>query len=177
MIGQVVKETVLVNSAEVEKEKVAGGVKLNFSADVKAKIAKIATNESNIATNTTDIATNTANIATNTADIATNTAAIASINTTIAGAKRTRKTIQLPVANWTLNSTTNKYECEIQDADVTANHLVSVTMDLDNQAKLTDGYVESFAGSYKFYTSVQPTEAITATVIFELTEEVVQAGA
>ena len=145
MIGQIAKETVLVNSAEIEKEKVAGGVQLNFTQTVKDQLAQIATNTSNIAT----------------------------ITTNIGNQKRTRKTVTLTAASWTLNSTTNLYEYTVSDADVSADHLIEVIMDLANQAKLTDGYVESFAGSYKFYTSVLPTSDISATVVFELTEAVV----
>lgn len=268
MIGQVVKETVLINSAEIEKEKVAGGVKLNLSQAVKDQLAQIEANKTAIETIAGDIDVDS--VASITLDyvpgengneahlagdinttlangdiivveykptvagapedfsgggiaviltkdgtdttyylkcdiekeqtklmkvelgeefnylddglltlgglnnkVTANTAAIAAINAGMAEPKRTRKTIELAVENWTLNSSTNLYEYTVTDANVTVDHLIEVVMDLANQAKLTDGYVESFAGSYKFYTSVAPTEAITATVIFELTKEAV----
>lgn len=145
MIGQIAKETILVNSTEVEKEKVAGGVKLNFTQAVKTQLGQIATN----------------------------TASIVSLGTAVNNQKKFRKTVTLATSGWSQNQSTGLYEQTVVDADVTANHLIEVIMDLANQAKLTDGYVESLSGSYKFYTSVLPTENITATVVFELTEEIV----
>ena len=43
-------------------------------------------------------------------------------------------------------------------------------MDIANQEKMDDGYIQSFAGYYKLYTSNKPTENISATVVKTLTE-------
>ena len=98
-------------------------------------------------------------------------AKITALNSTINTNKKTRKNITLAVNDWTLDN--GLYKNTVPDNSVTADHLIEVVMDLANQAKLTDGYVESANGSYTFYTSVAPTEAISATVIFELTEAAV----
>lgn len=281
MIGQIAKETVILNSTEVEKEKVAGGVKLNFSQAVKDTLAQVDKNKvaiesivgdidvTTVAAVTVDyvaenggvdahlagnvdvglndgdiiavtyagtvngapakfdgavevkltkdetttvynlkckiekgqtklmvvevgqehnylddallnladldaqVTTNTSAIATNADNIATNASAISTINSTLTALKKTRKTINLTVAGWTKEEGETLWKQTFSDNSVTADHLIEVVMDLTNQAKLTDGYVESGAGSYTFYTSVKPTEAISATVIFELTEAAV----
>ena len=272
MIGQIVKETVLVNSAEVEKEKVAGGVKLNFSQAVKDQLAQIAKNKLAIESIVGDIDVTTEAAVTlnyvpvenegeanevaahlegivdatlndgdiievtyagegngapakfdgeievflikdgtpttynlnctiekgqsklmvvemgqegnyldealfDLADLYTkiteNTLAISRINQTLVTGKKIRKDVELTVAGWGKDEGETLWKQTVSDNSVTDDHLIEVVMDLANQAKLTDGYVESFAGSYKFYTSVKPTEAISATVIFELTEAAV----
>lgn len=67
----------------------------------------------------------------------------------------------LNLANWVKNETTGNYEYSIVDPEVTANHLIEGYMDLENQAKMVDGYIESYDGGYKIMTSELPTEAIT----------------
>lgn len=71
------------------------------------------------------------------------------------------------VANWIKNTTTGYYEYNIIDTTITANHLVQGNMDLANQAKMTDGYIESYAGGYKIITSELPTEDITMSITIQ----------
>ena len=42
-------------------------------------------------------------------------------------------------------------------------------MDLNNQAKISDGYIESFNGGYKIITSEIPTEDIEIDITIERT--------
>lgn len=112
-----------------------------------------------------EVLDNTNDISGLSSDVSANTQSISNL-------KRKRETITLSTSNWLLNSNTNLYEYTVTDTNVTANHYIDVVMDLENQAKLEDGYVESFAGNYKFYTSTLPTEDITVTVVISLTEEV-----
>lgn len=93
-------------------------------------------------------------------------------STSINNIKNKRTTLTLLANNWILNQNTNLYEYTITDSNITANHYIDVVMDLANQAKLEDGYVESYDGEYIFYTSKAPTEDITVTVVISLTEEV-----
>ena len=76
----------------------------------------------------------------------------------------TSKSLTLLSSGWTLNSNTNLYEYTVSDNTVTANHIVNGYMDLENQAKMVDGYIETAAGSYTFITSTAPTQNITLDV-------------
>ena len=69
--------------------------------------------------------------------------------------------ITLDVSKWSLNETTENYEYDVTDELVTENHLVLGHMDLENQAKFKDGYVESYNGGYKIITSKQPESDVT----------------
>lgn len=75
--------------------------------------------------------------------------------------KTTTQTQTLLTSGWQLNSTTNKYEYTIQNSNITTSHKIIGDLDLDNQAKMTDGIIQTFSGYYKIITSELPTEAIT----------------
>lgn len=79
-------------------------------------------------------------------------------------------TVTLISTNWVLNTTTNKYEYTVTDNTITANHKVNGDMDLANQDKMKDGYIQSFAGGYKVITSELPTENITMDITIQLTK-------
>ena len=84
--------------------------------------------------------------------------------------KTTGETITLLTTGWVQNSSTGYYEYTVTDIDVTTNHLINGYMDLENQARLTDGYILSADGSYKIITSTLPTEAIT----MQITKQIMQ---
>lgn len=69
--------------------------------------------------------------------------------------------IILTASNWSLNEATGNYEYNVVDKLVTENHLVLGHMDLENQAKFKDGYVESYNGGYKIITSKAPESDVT----------------
>lgn len=73
--------------------------------------------------------------------------------------------ITLAVSNWVENINTGLYEYTITDSNVTASHFVQGNMDLENQAKMTDGYIESFDGGYKIISSEKPKSDVTMTII------------
>ena len=75
----------------------------------------------------------------------------------------------LNVQNWIKNNETNYYEYSINDNKVTEHHLVNGYMDLNNQAKISDGYIESYNGGYKIITSEIPTEDIEIDITIERT--------
>lgn len=72
-------------------------------------------------------------------------------------------------SEWIINSETNKYEYTKSDDNITNKHLIEIFMDLENQAKIADGYVESYDGGYKIITSTKPTEDINMTLKIQLT--------
>lgn len=74
------------------------------------------------------------------------------------------KTITLNQANWTENQEAEIFEYTLKDITVTSNHLVQGHMDLKNQEKMTNGYIETFDGGYKIITSEQPEEDVTMNV-------------
>ena len=74
----------------------------------------------------------------------------------------------LTPSNWLLNSSTNRYEYDIIKAGITADTLVTGHLDLDNQIKLNDAYINSYNGGYKIITSVKPIEDISITITHEL---------
>ena len=69
--------------------------------------------------------------------------------------------ITLTASEWSLNEGTGNYEYNVVDKLVTENHLVLGHMDLENQAKFKDGYVESYNGGYKIITSKAPESDVT----------------
>jgi hypothetical protein len=74
------------------------------------------------------------------------------------------KTITLEVEGWKLNSDTQNYEYTVIDETITNEDLIEGHMDLVNQEKLTDGYIDSYDGGYKIISSEQPAEEITMNV-------------
>ncbi len=72
------------------------------------------------------------------------------------------KTITLNTSDWV--SSGSQYYYQITDNTVDGNYLVNGYMNLDNQAKLTDGYIQSYNGYYRIYTSTLPISNITMTV-------------
>ena len=83
----------------------------------------------------------------------------------------TYQTITLFVTSWTLNEMTGYYEYEMVDNTITANCLVQGNMDLVNQRKMIDGYIDSYNGGYKVITSKLPTEDILMNVSIQKVEE------
>lgn len=80
----------------------------------------------------------------------------------------TSETITLLTTGWEQNVTTGNYEYTVTDTDVTANYLINGYMDLENQNKMEDGYIQSANGSYKIITSTLPEEAITMQITKQL---------
>lgn len=70
------------------------------------------------------------------------------------------RTITLDVENWIQNKTTQNYEYNIEDITITENHLVQGHMNLKNQAKMSDGYIETYDGGFKIITSEIPSEQV-----------------
>jgi len=77
------------------------------------------------------------------------------------------KTITLELANWSQNQQTQNYEYDIEDETITANTLIEGYMDLENQAKMIDGYIESYEGGYKIITSQEPLEAVIMNIAIQ----------
>ena len=57
------------------------------------------------------------------------------------------------------------YRAAIANENINSNSVVSISMDLANQEKMTDGYTESYEGGVYIYTSEKPTEEITLNLI------------
>lgn len=76
-----------------------------------------------------------------------------------------RKTLTLLSTNWTLNSTTNKYEYIIEDNNITENDFADCLLSLEEQEKLTDLDQYTTNGSLILTTSKQVTEDINMTVV------------
>ena len=72
------------------------------------------------------------------------------------------KSITLNANSWVQSN--NVYYYEIRDSTVQVYHQINGYMDLDNQTKIKDGYIETGGGYYRIYTSKRPTENITMTV-------------
>jgi len=72
------------------------------------------------------------------------------------------KSITLTTDSWVQSD--NVYYYEIRDSTVQVYHQINGYMDLDNQTKIKDGYIETGGGYYRIYTSKRPTENITMTV-------------
>lgn len=74
------------------------------------------------------------------------------------------KTTTLNQANWKENAEAETFEYTVEDITVTSNHLVQGHMDLKNQDKMSNGYIETFDGGYKIITSEKPEEDVTMNV-------------
>lgn len=72
------------------------------------------------------------------------------------------KMITLKKEKWIENE--NTFEYIVDDITVTTNHLVQGHMDLKNQEKMSNGYIETFDNGYKIITSDQPDEDIIMNV-------------
>ena len=70
-----------------------------------------------------------------------------------------QKTTTLSSSGWTNSGDTYYYQ--ITDNSITINDQVNGFLDLANQALLKDGYIETFSGYYRIYTSTQPTSNIS----------------
>lgn len=79
------------------------------------------------------------------------------------------KTLILEASSWIQNETSKNYEYNITDSEITAKHLIEGHMDLANQAKMTNGYIESYDGGYKIITSKQPEENISINISMQMT--------
>lgn len=81
------------------------------------------------------------------------------------------KVLTLLSSSWVQNQTTNYYEYDITDASITADTYVIGNLDIDNQQKFKGNvYIDSYSGGYKIITDELPTENISMTVCFNLTE-------
>lgn len=76
-----------------------------------------------------------------------------------------RKNLTLLSTNWTLNTTTNKYEYIIEDSSVTEDDFADCLLSAEEQKKLSDVEGETLNGSLVIRTSKQPTENIEMTVV------------
>lgn len=76
-----------------------------------------------------------------------------------------RKILTLLSTNWTLNTTTQKYEYIIEDSNITEDHLLSCCLNIENKKKLSDAEVESFNGYYVIRTTKQPKEDIEMEIV------------
>lgn len=81
-----------------------------------------------------------------------------------------RRVITIETTDWVLNSTTNNYEYTLSSSRISSSTSVEISMDLTNQALMTDGYTESGAGKCKIITSTLPSAAITMTVKIQNTD-------
>lgn len=77
------------------------------------------------------------------------------------------KTITLNTGNWVQTEEAETFEYTIQDITVTSNHLVTGHLDLQNQEKMENGYIETFNGGYKIITSEKPEENVTMNVAIQ----------
>lgn len=80
------------------------------------------------------------------------------------------KTITLNAENWIENEEAETFEYTVSDITVTENHLVTGHMDLKNQDKISNGYIETFDNGYKIITSYQPDEDIIMNVSIQKSE-------
>lgn len=78
-------------------------------------------------------------------------------------------TLTLLAANWTKNTTTNYYEYNVSNTNITADTLVNVYADIVNQEKLSSGYVESYNGGFKIIVSEEVVENIDVTITYQIT--------
>lgn len=81
------------------------------------------------------------------------------------------KTRVLNVNNWVQNEETGYYEYTINNSLITASHLVEGHLDLENQEKLSNNYIESFDGGYKIITEDLPEEDITVNIAIQKADE------
>lgn len=81
------------------------------------------------------------------------------------------KTVVLDTNSWVQNEETGFYEYIIMNSLVTVSHLIEGHMDLINQDKMVDGYIESFDGGYKIITSKLPVEDITMNIAIQKASE------
>jgi len=79
------------------------------------------------------------------------------------------KTITLLASNWIENEETGYFEYDIINSNITENTLVNGYPDLENQKKITDGYIQAYNGGFKVITSVQPEEDIVMDITIENT--------
>lgn len=90
------------------------------------------------------------------------------VNQQIAQCELYAKTITLNTSGWV--SSGSQYYYQITDSSVYDYYLINGNMDLDNQAKLKDGYIQSYDGYYRIYTSTLPTSNITMTITKQYTQ-------
>lgn len=94
---------------------------------------------------------------------------ISQLNTTLSQSienlKPIYKSITLVTSDWSLVS--GKYRYNIIDSNIDSNTLVTGYLDIDNQSKMFDGYIDSYDGGYYIYTSVMPSSSITMKVIIQ----------
>ena len=76
-------------------------------------------------------------------------------------------TCDLTPENWVLNNSTNSYEYDIIKNGITSNTFVTVNLDIDNQNKLNNGYVDSYDGGFKIITSELPNKVISITYTYK----------
>lgn len=81
------------------------------------------------------------------------------------------KTVILNIDNWVQNEETGYYEYTINNSLITASHLIEGYMDLINQDKMANGYIESFDGGYKIITSELPEGDVTMNLAIQKAEE------
>lgn len=74
------------------------------------------------------------------------------------------KTTTLNQANWKENAEAETFEYTVQDITVTSSHVVDCKMDIENQNKMSMGYVESFDGGYKIIVAEKPEENVTMNI-------------
>lgn len=75
------------------------------------------------------------------------------------------KTITLNTTDWALEN--DLYVYNIIDDTITVNTLITGNLDLNNQEKLFDGYIDSYAGGYKIITSELPNESVTMNILIQ----------
>lgn len=75
------------------------------------------------------------------------------------------KTIQLGTEDW--SAADNLYKYTIVDSSVDENTLINASLDLENQEKMYDGYIDTYDGGYYIYTSILPTSIITMNIVMQ----------
>lgn len=76
-----------------------------------------------------------------------------------------KQDVTLLANNWEADG--DYYSYTILNAGITEDNMVDFNMDLANQAKIKDGYTETYTGYVKIYTSEAPTENISAEMIIQ----------
>lgn len=77
--------------------------------------------------------------------------------------------LTLLVSNWVLNETTNMYEYDVTNVNITAKHYVTIDGDTINKQKFTGiGSVDSYNGGFKIEATELPESDIEITVVYQL---------
>lgn len=91
----------------------------------------------------------------------------------ITGYAPTAKEVKLLTTDWNYNNTTKYYEYIINDTTITRHDIATGAMDIENQKKLIDGYINTYDDYLVIYTTTLPTSNIDITITVWKTTDVV----